>query len=78
MLSIKCLLFFLGNLHSNLRIMNIPNRCYLWGLFSTPVSFSCCNKNIIRSRVIHKVTLSSPSLCASFHPRSPLSVVSAK
>jgi hypothetical protein len=29
-------------------------------------------------RVIRKVTLSSPSLCASFHPLSPLSVVSTK
>jgi hypothetical protein len=29
-------------------------------------------------RVIHKVTLSSPCLSASFHPLCPLSVVSAK
>jgi hypothetical protein len=35
-------------------------------------------RNILCNRVIWKVTLSSPSLWASFHPLSLLSVVSKK
>jgi hypothetical protein len=40
---------------------------------------NCCTiDSFSYNRVIHKVTLSSPCLWASFHPQSPLSVVSAK
>jgi hypothetical protein len=35
-------------------------------------------KNFKHIRIIHKVTLSSPCLWASFYPLSPLSVVSTK